>query len=296
MAKPKRAPLYEVLSKSKNPPFWTQGHEDGADGPDESAVPPERVDPGPDPPQPPVSPEAVRPPERPAEPVGLDGGEAASEPLLRIDGRLIRIALDSTRAAVAVFALVVLMGAAWMLGHGSGRESGMDEAWKAARAEGMGTVDEMDRIREGAPQPNVTEGVGASPFAPDKDPAAPPRVAPPSTTLASRAETGAAVSSAEWTPGLTYIVVQDFAWSARADALRAQEYLRQYSIETSLEETSGKWYHLIATQGFNWDDSTDRDRYDRYLRRIQTIGQTYYKNGGRYKLEGYAKKLTRDHW
>lgn len=295
MAKPKRAPLYEVLSKSKNPPFWTQGHENDSDG---RAEPPEAaptVAAAPTPVRPPVPPDGDRPSEAPPEMTAPAGGETV-EPLLRIDGRVIRVALDSTRAAVAVFALVVLMTVAWVLGHGAGRKSGMAQAWQAARAEGNGTRDEMDRLREGPPQPEVTQGLGTSPLVPDEGPAEPTRVAPPSTTLASRTDPARRASSAEWTAGLTYIVVQDFAWSAREDALRAQEYLRQYSIETSLEETPGKWHHLIATQGFDWDDPTDRDRYDRYLRRIQTIGQTYYKNGGRYKLEGYAKKLTQEHW
>ncbi|MBN1513029.1 MAG: hypothetical protein JXB13_13525 [Phycisphaerae bacterium] len=293
MAKPKRAPLYEVLSKSRNPPLWTQGREGDSDGQTGSSASPPASPPAPETPSAAIH--AIRSPDEPPGSAPPQAG-GTTETALRIDGRVIRIALDSTWAAAVLFAIVVLMGVAYGLGHGSGKEAGKVEAGKAPVNAEAGSLDEMDRVRQGPPQPDVTQGLGPSPLVPEEGPAAPTKVAPPSTTLTSRDDAAQRTPSGGWTAGLTYIVVQDFVWSAGEDALKAQEHLLQYSIETSIEQTPGKWYHLVATQGFNWDDPADRDRYERYLRRIQAIGQTYYKNGGRYRLEGYPKKLAQDHW
>jgi len=283
MAKPKRAPLYEVLSKSKNPPLWTQGRETDSTPSPPPAVPPAPETPG-------TAPEVIRPPE----PVVGDAG-GTRDAVLRIDGRVIRVALDSTWAAAVLFGMVVLIGVAYGLGHGSGKEAGKDEVRKALAADGSGLLDEIEKARQGPPRPDVTQGLGPSPLLPAEGPAESTKVAPPSTTLTSRDDAAQRTSSGGWTPGLTYVVVQNFAGSARDDAVRAQVFLQQLGIETSVEASGGR-YLLVATEGFNWDDPADRDRFHRYHRRIQAAGQTYYKGGGQYKLEGYPKKLTQDHW
>jgi len=292
MAKPKRAPLYEVLSKSKNPPLWPQSREGGSDGQTGSAAPPSVAPPAPE--TPPAVAQAVRPPGELPESEPPDA-ERTRDAVLRIDGRVIRIVLDSTWAAAVLFAIVVLLGVAYGLGHGSGKEAGKADARKATAGAEGGSLDEMDRVRQGPTQPNVTQGLGPSPLVPEETPVAPTKVAPPSTTLTSRDDAARRTPSGGWTAGLTYIVVQNFAGSARDDALRAQAYLRQLGIETSVE-FSGHRYLLVAPEGFNWDDPADRERYDRHLRRIQAAGREYYKGGGQYRLEGYPKKLTQDHW
>jgi len=145
MAKSKRAPLYEVLCKSKNPPLWTRGRREASDEPTAAAPAPET---------PPAQPPAIRPP---ASVTPEAGG--TKDAVLRIDGRVIRIVLDSTRAAAALFAIVVLLGVVYGLGHGSGWKAGMAEARRASAGLESESLDEMDRVRQGPPQPDVTPRV-----------------------------------------------------------------------------------------------------------------------------------------
>ena len=307
MARPKRAPaLYEVLRKSKNPP-------PGIGGPASPETPPEAADERPAESPPPTLPP---PPAAPREPVVVEerpgfGDETGRMPPtattpLAMNGIVIRFALTSTWAAVVLFALVAVLTLAFVFGQHTGYRAGKAAGWNGAQEKfDREGVDETERIRRGPPRTGLFEGIGGSPVAADTDetdavaptaPAKPEKTATPPPPP-PKAREATAPGKATWVSGLTYIVVQDFHQDARDDALGAQGYLRQHGIETSLDEASGTWrYQLITHKGFNREDRAQTLEADQFLNRLRQIGAAYYKAGGRYKLEGYFKKRTDDHW
>ena len=300
MGKPKRAPLYEVLCKSKNPPSWVADRrqadaEPPADGEQPAdARPAEPVAPRPKPVVV-VTPEPDdTAPEPDLDSAGADGGRPPGEKILTIDGSVIRVVLTSSAAAVAIFTLAALIVVAFWSGRSTGYDAGLGAGYERAlqdiEEEG---ADAIERARLGAPQGGLFDGIGESPIAAD------PGEPDPGPTLAARSETESVSTGARdttWTPGYTYIVVQDFADTARQDAIRAQAYLREHGIETSLEDAPGSWIRLITCKGFNRDDPVQKKEADQYLTRLRGIGAAYFKGGGQYKLEGYFNKLTQDHW
>jgi len=302
MGKSKRAPLYEVLCKSKNPPSWVADRrqaepEPGPDGEQVAdAEPAEPVAPRPKPVVV-VTPEPDDiAPEPDLDATHTDRAEPSGEKILAIDGKVIRVVLTSSAAAVVVFTMAAMIVAAFWSGRSTGYDAGLGAGYERAlqdiEEEG---ADAIERARRDSPQGGLFDGIGESPVAVDTgetDPGAGPALA--ARSMADTASTGAAQTT--WTPGYTYIVVQDFADTARQDAIRAQAYLRKHGIETSLEDAPGSWIRLITCKGFNRDDPAQKKEADQYLARLRGIGATYFKDGGQYKLEGYFNKLTQDHW
>jgi hypothetical protein len=214
-------------------------------------------------------------------------------PMVAIDGGLIRIALTSRGAGVAVFALLLAACVVFATGQWVGRQAGFADGEQHGRLSVQRAAqDEIARARESEPVRDLFEGVGETP------------VSEGAATLAAtplesvRAEAPAAGRAREpvWVNGNTYVVVQSFRGSARDDAVQAREYLAQHGIESEIIGRSSTGYRLIATKGFNRSDATQRKLADHFLERIRSIGKAYFDAGGRYKLEGYFATLKSDSW
>lgn len=225
-----------------------------------------------------------------AAPAGHDrpAGDVSPQPWFKVAGGQVRFALTSQAMAVAIFGLALLVLAAYALGLSVGRDRGEKAGYQAAQLDTQAAVmDDIQAARAEPPAQTLFNGVGSSPIVyqgtePD-EPAADRQPATP--------------DGAAWVRGYTYVVVQDFRADAWADVERAQQYLLDNGIETAVVELEGDWrYRLIAAQGFNRDDLVQRKLADDFLARTREIGETYFRAGGRYRLEGYFKKLTADHW
>ncbi len=117
---------------------------------------------------------------------------------------------------------------------------------------------------------------------------------PPTSTSSASANSSGGVT---WVKGYNYVIVQSFRSDALADAEKAQAFLKQQGIEAAvIAKAPDKPIRLIATQGFDYSDKTQKDLARRYLQRIRTIGKSYPKVGGRYKLEGYLARLSGNSW
>lgn len=239
------------------------------------------------PPQPADRPESNRP-----EPVAPSvrrevRDEGANPPWVEVGGGRLRLALSTQALAVAIFAAGVLLVLAYQVGLRVGTGRGERRGYQAGKMDTQAEVmDDIQSARAGTPVEGLFEGVGTSPIGPGA--AKPASWTEPAT---------GAGGEATWVSGYTYVVVQDFRAGAAADVEQAQRYLHDDGIETAIVELAGDWrYRLIATQGFNRDDPVQRKLADEFLARVRQTGQTYFEAGGRYRLEGYLKKLTADHW
>jgi hypothetical protein len=319
MGKSKRGrSLYEVIDKAKlRGGFSSAGErlEIPAPAADDEAEPLFR-EPTPAPPArepPPCEPEEIRADEAAPRVREPDAEAPESEPAIetesggvRIDGGVIRITLTSTRAAVALFGVVVLLAVTAWIGYGVGHSAGQQEGFVAGRQSLEAEV--ADDIQTARMQP-VTEGlfdqIGPSPLVP----AGGGEEAQPAAARAAGGETGkptpvaaapTSLDSAEpggWIKGHTYVCVQEFEPGALGDARRAQEFLRQNRIETALVNRAGtRNYWLVTRQGFDCNDPSQKQLAEDYRERIRQLGERYFRSGGRYRLEGYLAKLTRDTW
>lgn len=316
MGKSKRGrSLYEVIDKGKPRGGFSSSDEEmeiPAPAADDEAEPLFR--------EPTPAPPASEPAPREEEEIAADepapivpepAAEAPeSEPVIetepgvvRIDGGVIRIALTSTLAAVGLFGLAALMVVTAWVGYGLGHRAGKQKGFVAGRRSVEAEVE--DEIQAARMQP-VTEGlfdrIGPSPLIPaggGEEPqtaaaaaggSEPPKPAPVKEAPAPPEPSG-------WIKGHTYVCVQEFERDALEDARRAQEFLRQNRIETAIVDRAGtRNYWLLTRQGFDCDDPSQKKLAEDYRDRIRRLGESYFKSGGRYRLEGYLAKRTRDSW
>ena len=210
-------------------------------------------------------------------------------PLFEVAGGRIRLALTSQAMAVAVFGLGLLALAAYSVGLSVGRSRGVNEGYEAGQASAQAeAMDSIQEARAQQPTERLFEGVGISPVAAARGPELTGDTPKPATPPAG---------ATSWVRGYTYVVVQDFKADARDDVDRARRFLADNGIETAVLELTGDWkYRLVTTQGYNRDDPLQRDLADDYLARTRRQGQTFFEGGGRYRLEGYFKKLTGERW
>jgi hypothetical protein len=281
MARSKRAPaLFEVLSKSKDPPTWLK-----KDAPAEAEPGQKRPEIAPDKTPAPPEPDADTPLD---EAEGFPAGRKAAE----IDGRVFRLALTSTQAALVIFALATCLVLVYWVGHDRGYRVGQEDGYRVATnrlAEGD------DEIAAALRQPvttGLTDGIGESPvITVQPEPAAVDRE--PRLTAADPAQTAPSGESGgpDGEPqALTYLVVQDFP--READAERARKFLLDSGIETKIYRSSGRWpYQLVAMPGYDCDDPAQKQQFSKLWRRVRALGEQYMKSGGAYKLEGYDKKF-----
>ena len=212
-----------------------------------------------------------------------------SRPWFEIAGGQVRFAFTSQGMAVAIFALALLVVAAYAVGLWVGNARGEKAGYRAAKLDTQAAVmDDIQAARAEPPAESLFEGVGTSPIV--------RRSTETAETLAVDLHPASADEPA-WVRGYTYVVVQDFRADAWADVEKAQRYLLDNGIETAVVELDGDWkYRLVARQGFNRDDPVQRKLADEFLVRVRTVGEAFFQAGGRYRLEGYFKKLTADHW
>jgi hypothetical protein len=218
--------------------------------------------------QPPVEPPAK---DLPAEPVGRRlrereeeaGGEPgpAGEAVrggLSLGMREGRICLTLTPIAG-----VVVVGTALLIVVGSyavGRSLGWRDARRAAVAEG----DEVAVVRQSEPDPSVLLGLATD------------AASSPQSGSGGRAAGGGVAGSGDdgLELGKTYLVIQTFAPSARADAVRAQGFLATREVPTVLRRVSNG-YLLVARKAFDWDNVQDRGKFESFRRSVVALGQLY---------------------
>ncbi|HRX84523.1 MAG TPA: hypothetical protein P5572_05835 [Phycisphaerae bacterium] len=206
----------------------------------------------------------------------------------------VRVALTSRAAGVVAFALLLVACAVFAIGQWYGRQGGIaDGRVQAQRTIERSAVDDIERARRSQPIEDLFSGIGASPVAGEADRSAARTVAAPRVSLTA---TRTPATTTPWVTGYTYVVVQVFRGDAREDAVKAQEYLGQNDIQSEIFGSSTRGFRLIATQGFNRDDATQRTLADRFIKKVRTLGSAYFKSGGRYKLEGFFATLTSDAW
>jgi hypothetical protein len=210
------------------------------------------------------------------------------------EGR-VKLALTSRGAGVVVFGLLLMACAVFAAGEWYGRQGGLaDGRVEAQRSLERTAVDDIERARRSQPVEDLFAGIDASPIAgaDAEKPAARVLAAPRVSLTATRPQPAAGA----WITGHTYVVVQVFRGDAREDAVRAQEFLARNDIASEIFGSSTRGFRLIAAQGFNREDETQRKLADRFLNKVRTLGEAYFKSGGRYKLEGFFATLTSEAW
>lgn len=284
--------LYEVLRKDNLPEQQAWARESNQGEPNKEPVAKGPLTPGsmkkrapvvpPEPRTVPATSEAA-PVERPGLATVKDG------PIWRIADGKVQLALSSTGVAGVIFGLACLLLIAYAVGSKFGRQQGLDQGFlNGKQATQAAALDEIGQARAQPPTLGIFDGVGDSPVQPVEPRPAASRV---------RSDPMDPPAGLGWVKGYTYVVVQDFRTDAQADAQHASRFLADSGVETVVLELSGDWkYRLVTTQGFNRDDPVQRKLAGKYLSRVRKLGQTYFEAGGRYRLEGYFKKLTSQSW
>ncbi len=213
-----------------------------------------------------------------AAPVGSPG---AAERLFEISGDRVRLSLTSVTAAGAIFLLLAIFTAAYIVGARSGDRAGFQRGYDAARAAALpAEADEITMARALPAAAHLLDPLKAA-NAPREEPKQRPA---PVVTPA----TG-------WVKDLTYVVVQEFPAGAIQKAHDARQFLAQRGVPAEVVTVAGG-VHLITAQGYNHKDPAQKKLAEQLLSKVRTIGAQYYAAGGGYKLEGYYKTLKRDSW
>jgi len=220
-----------------------------------------------------------------SEPLPPVDEEAGREPLVSLAGERLVVSLSSRTGAVAVFAVIVVLVAAFSLGSRLGRSRGFRAGFDYARAAPTADAgDSIEAVRNQPPATHLVKGLltGADP-------------ATGGTEISSPQRRSATASP--WISGYTYIVAQEFTADAGAEeARRAAEFLARGGIKTEIVTLANGSVQLITTQGFNTKDATQKQQAGQLLDKVQALGGDYYASGGRYRLKGYFKTLKGDSW
>lgn len=214
------------------------------------------------------------------------GSTGDSARIFELDGGRIRLSFTSVLAAVAVFAALAFLLAAFEWGRWSGERNGFKRGHATGRASyAAGTMDEIEAARRQPPETHVVSSLLSGAAAAERD------------STDQTAEMGAGVpEQPRWIQDYTYIVTQEFSQGREDDARQAQAFLTQYGVATELVRYPSGAIQLITTEGFNRRNQTQRQIAEQRLRKVHTVGAKYFETGGRYKLEGYFKTFQGKNW
>jgi hypothetical protein len=227
---------------------------------------------------------------------GVDAPESdwgAPRGFLSVRGDRVVMSLTSVSAGIAVFVLILLVGASFLIGRREGRAKGLVEGFERGKASvGADALSEIEAARKTAPNREIFDGLASNPVDGHEPPK---RLAPESNTPSIQAE--ANEGDSVWVKDHTYIVVQEFKAGDRSDAEAAKLFLAGHGVETVILDSSGNYpYRLVATKGFNRDDPAQREWCDAFHDKIKRLGDQFVKAGGRYDLQGYQKRVTGNGW
>ena len=275
MVRTRRGPaLFEVISKQSVgvhrqprlgvPDWWRRRA--GSERPDEDVAGAEATDL-------PVEPEERRPREY-EEARGTERGAAgdarSGEPLLSLRDGQVRLVLNPVAGVVAVGAALLIVAGGFAVGRSLG--------WRDARRAALEAGDSVAAVRQAEPDSSVLLGVATG------------GVSSPRPGEASGA--GQVGGGGELAVGKTYLVIQTFAPSARADVVRAQRFLATKEVPTVLRQVSNG-YLLVASEAFDWDNTQDRSKFESFRRSVVALGQLYasdkYRGGYDFK-DCYASR------
>lgn len=238
---------------------------------------PRRVEPAP----PRVETPAAAPPSRPPSPASEPSPVLFSPATLIRDPDLLggfRIELNLGAPAVAVIAVVLLVALTVAFMSGRSYERGRGPAQPAEVMTPPADV-------EAAITPRVPEIRSEPPAPVNPAPQPPPEKRPQAEPPPAKAET----PTIELRPGMSYLVVQYFPTSRKADAEAAARYLTQNGVPCAI--AYGDDLQLIATEAFNLGDKdpgtrkAEQIRADKLQRRVLDLGKAYFKEG-RYDFAG----------
>lgn len=218
-----------------------------------------------------VSPDTLRP-------------EGRGAPLVALDGESITLSFTAKRAAVAIFAVIILVVVTFVSAVRFG-----ERRYREGYAVGLDSTlaEAVDEIGEARRQPPATEAI---------QDLLKNAVGLTRETLEDKEQRTAAVGSSSWVLGNNYILVQHFGVGRSADARGAQDFLADRGIATETVRLGGGAIDLITTQGYNLKDRTQSQTAHQMLDVIHEAGVEYYAAGGGYKLEAYLKKLEKESW
>jgi hypothetical protein len=230
------------------------------------------------------------------EPAGEPAAEATAEsgieemdetaerrgPRLAIRGRHLTVSLTSREAAIAVFSIIILLFVVFAAGDRLG-QADYQRGFADGRALAGNPVDELAELQSRPPTPGLVDGllVGSAGSSASRDAG---RRAP------------SAESGGTWTPGSSYIVAQEFAADRKDDAVKAQSFLRENGVAAEVVTLLSGRLQLIAVQGFNTKDVTQKSAADALLKKVHDLGAKYFASGGGYRMQGYLKTFKGDRW
>ena len=271
--------LFDLLGEDGNrqadqlkiPGWWGRGPKPGERSAESSAAPGE------------AAPGSAR--TRTTEVLARSEDRTQPGPLFELDGEVVRVALTVKRAAMAIFLVVALLVGIFEWGSRSGEARGSAIGYEAGRASYVADArDEIEAARSLPPATQLVAGLLA-----DED--ARPSDDPPERVDIPRRE-----AAARWVKGNTYVVAQEFASDSGDDAARAQAFLTDNGIECKAVALPNGRLQLITMDGYNLADQTQKNLAEALRSRVRAAGKRYFASGGRYRLEGYLKTLTRESW
>lgn len=211
-------------------------------------------------------------------------GDRAGEvfPAVELDDERIRFSLTSFSAAAVVFVALVGALGVFELGRNLGGKAGFQRGVAAGRASYEAQANgEIEAARRMPANTKLVEDL----------------LLESSRSAAGQAATSVSnVKRVAWIRGHTYIIVQEFTAGHDADVDRTKAFLAERGVETERIALASGSVQLVTTQGYNRSDPTQRTLADQLLKKVKSVGKSYFADRGGYRLEGYFKTLKSDSW
>lgn len=207
----------------------------------------------------------------PAEPAVAGDDAAPVDVRLDRDRQRITFRFTYTSAAIASFAVAVLLGLAYLVGRQGSPELAADDPFLSAPLR----ADVLEVGRNAPPLPSLGSSGGAT-----TPPANPPAAMPQRTSAPPVAAPNppANASAGPRVIGLNYVVIQSFLDPALANDAAAM--LKQAGIDCTVEQGlpnyAGKSYSVVVgTRGFTPAEGESNPDFVRYLAAIREVGRQF---------------------
>jgi hypothetical protein len=205
----------------------------------------------------------------------LDEAPAIAPPPVDVkldrDRKWITLRLNYTSAAVVGFAVLVLIGLAFIVGQHSGQGIAADDPFRAAPLR----ADVLDVTGASS---TTTASTETPPARRETTPPPQPQVEQPRPQANAEQPRPQPQLANARVVGLNYVVVQSFADSTLAE--QAAQMLRQAGIDVTIERgltgyAGSSWYCVVGTRGFEASQGESFADYNRYVSAIREVGRQF---------------------
>lgn len=206
--------------------------------------------------------------------------QESSATRIRVRGGRLQLEITAPGLAAMLFAMGLMGLGCYLLGSAAGEQRGLKTGYRSAQNS------DFEGVQGSAVSDTKEAGFGQNlPVDGRSNPSETSKNSPGNSAK------GKTESSATWLTGLQYIIIQEFAPAAEADAYAARRFLAEQGVSASVVSSKKGNFMLVLDRGFDNSSPLEKSKSQEIMGQIRELGRLYYRQGGRYQLSCYLMAL-----